>query len=101
MAQVIEFPRDRSERADQTSAPKPSLHQAVAACLSLSAKFETMISDLERSLTLLSLALNNSPKGASEENCRKIAELKGQLAHARGLLDAARHDLAERPSTTP
>lgn len=99
MAQVIEFPRGRTEQTKETSVPEPSLHQAVAACLSLSAKFETMISDLERSLTLLSLALNNSPKGASEENNTKIAELQGQLAHARGLLDAARRDLAERRST--
>jgi len=99
MAQVIEFPRGRAEQANETSAREPSLQQAVAACLSLSAKFETMISDLERSLTLLSLALNNSPKGASKENNTKIAELQGQLAHARGLLDAARRDLAERRTT--
>jgi hypothetical protein len=100
MAQVIEFPRGRTERADQASALEPSLEQAVAACLSLSTKFEGMISDLERSLALLCLALNNSPNGASEENSRKIAELKGQLVHARGLLDAARRDLAERHVTT-
>jgi hypothetical protein len=96
MAQVIEFPRGRAERTDQTRAPEPSLQQAVAACLSLSTKFETMISDLERSLVLLSLALDNSPKGATEENSQKIAELKSQLAHARGMLNAARRDLSER-----
>jgi hypothetical protein len=101
MATVIEFPRRSPIPSTATPAPAcPTLDQAIdqaaLACLNLGSKFEGIVADLEKSLTILSAALNNGRSSPSPENAQKLAEIKDQLARARRLLEAVRSDL--RPS---
>ncbi|MCC7254020.1 hypothetical protein [Hyphomicrobium sp.] len=99
MAHVIEFPRRPAPSSPRSATLEQSLDRAVVACLSLGAKFEGIIADLEKSLTILSVALSNSPAGTSRENAQKLRELKEQLGRARRMLETVRNDLAsdEKP----
>lgn len=98
MARVIEFPRRAASDGAERMTLEQSLDKAATACLELGAKFERIVTDLEKSLSALSVAMCNQPTGARLDNARKIAELKEQLARARSLLEAVRKDLSPKPA---
>lgn len=104
MATVIEFPRRSvtpSTASPATASPTldQAIDQAALACLNLGSKFEDIVADLEKSLTILSAALSNGRSSPSPENAIKLAEIKDQLARARRLLETVRSDL--RPAHDP
>lgn len=94
MAQLIEFPKRQIQSAPDSQTLEQSIERAVVACLSLGSKFEGMIADLERSLTVLSSVMTREPGGLSSENARKLDELKDQLARARSMIQTVRRELA-------
>lgn len=96
MAQLIEFPKRQVQPAPDSQTLEQSIERAVLACLSLGSKFEGMIADLEKSLSILTAVMTREPGGLSSENARKLDELKDQLARARSMIQTVRRDLAPR-----
>lgn len=93
MATVIEFPRRSAIAPTASPTLEQAIDQAAIACLNLGSKFESIVADLEKSLTILSAALSNGRSSPTPENAQKLAEIKDQLARARSLLEAVRSDL--------
>jgi uncharacterized coiled-coil protein SlyX len=55
--------------------------------------------ELETKLAKLAVTVSACPKHIAEEQSRKVAELEGQLAHARKMMDGIRKDITRLNST--